>query len=132
MKRVTYLLKDEVSTVRARWVLPESEHPTLEPWMIHSVRTRGWRLEAWEDERESGVQIHGWADWQSVADNLASVLKVLLSDNGFESEEEAEALLEQARGFLDDYEVAQLEVVMAAADAEPQTGDPDQPDDAEA
>jgi hypothetical protein len=134
MKRVTYLLKDEMGSVQARWTLPEKDTPALEPWMIHNHQVRGWRLEAWE-AADSGVQIHGWADWHGVADGLAEALRVFLDeDAGFETEEQAEEFHERSKAALDNYYVAQMEVNVATADAEPQR-DPDAPEgepDAEA
>lgn len=127
MKRVTYLLKDENSNVRARMTLPEEESVSLEPWMVHNINQRGWRLEAWET-LDSGVQIHGWADWQGVADNLATVMRVMLAEEEF-SEEEAEQVLEQAQQALDDYHVAQMEVSVAQVDAEPEPETPEEKTD---
>ena len=122
MKRVVYLLKDEVGEVKARWALPEEAHPTLDPWMIHGVRTKGWRMEGWERSEDSGVQIHGWADWQGVSDNLAAVVRAFLADIDPDDpvEEEHRDFLDAARAALDDYAVAEMEVNVAAADADPQ------------
>ncbi len=126
MKRVTYLLKDENSNVRARMTLPEEESVSLEPWMVHNINQRGWRLEAWET-LDSGVQIHGWADWQGVADNLATVVRTFLSEgeDAPETEESFEAFLQQAQAALDDYHVAQMEVSVADVDSESCTEDGD-------
>lgn len=125
MKRVTYLLKDAYGTVHARMTLPEEENVSLEPWMVHHINHRGWRLEAWEAV-DLGVQIHGWADWHGVAETMATVLRSLL-DHGEEwTEDEEAALMEQARSALDDFHVAEMEVSVAEPDAEVQReGDDD-------
>lgn len=126
MKKVTYLLKDIYGSVQARMTLPEGESVTLEPWMVHHINQRGWRLEAWE-MADSGVQIHGWADWKGVADTMATALRALLADDSEEVGPEWEALLAQAQSALDDYHVAEMEVSVAQPDAEVQreTGDDD-------
>lgn len=128
MKRVTYLLKDDIGDVRARMTLAEDATVALEPWMIYNINQRGWRLEAW-DREDSGVQIHGWADWEGVADNLATVVKVLLDDERQLSEEESEQVLAQAQAALDDYHVAQMEVSVANVDAKPQPAEPEEGND---
>lgn len=121
MKRVTYLLRDTEGRVQARMTLAENEVVSLEPWMIHNVHQRGWSLEAYE-RTDSGVQIHGWANWESVADSLASVIAIWLAD-GEMDEEGAEQLAATAQKALDDYHVAQMEVRVAEADAQPKKED---------
>ena len=119
MKRITYLLKDSLGTVQARMTAPEPEGVVLEPWMIHNINQRGWRVEAWETT-ESGVQIHGWADWRNVAHTLAATVEDLLRYDEM-SDAEGEAFLEEAQAALDIYRVAEMEVSVAQVDAAPHT-----------
>lgn len=128
MKRTTYLVKDMSGDVMARIVAPEGEGVSLDPWMIEGINSQGWRVEAWET-KESGVQIHGWADWQAVADSMAEVLTAILDDAVQLTEEESEALLGKAQQALDDYHVAQMEVSVAQPDAVPED-DEEEGDDA--
>jgi len=122
MKRVTYLLKDEYGTVRARMTMPEDAPVSLEPWMVHNVHLRGWRLEGWGRD-DSGVQVHGWANWEGVADNLATVVRVLLDFDNLDDDEAVERLLEEAQAALDDYHVAQMEVSVARPDLPEEASD---------
>lgn len=115
MKRTLYLLKDMTGTVQATLVAPEGEDVTLDPWMIHSIQHRGWRLESWETT-VAGVSVHGWVDWKTVADSLASVLSAIVEDGREPDEEADEQLLAQAQSALDDYHVAQMEVSVAEVD----------------
>lgn len=117
MKRTRYLIKDGAGDVRANVVLPEEEPLRLEPWMLHNVQTRGWSVEA-KQESQSGVEMHGYADWRSVADNLATVLRVLLDDQHDLPPAEAEQMLEAAQVALDDYATAVMEVGLVEPDPE--------------
>lgn len=126
MKRITYLLRDVTGVARARVIAGENETVTLEPWMIQNVTTRGWVVERWV-ENESGIEVHGWADWQQVSDRLAAALRTLLNDEPLD-EDHAEQYLDMARAALEQYEIAQMEVAVALPDASketPEEGDSD-------
>lgn len=124
MKRTTHLLRDATGEVRAVVRGPEGQDPQVEPWMLHGIRSAGWKMESW-DTHEVGVEVHGFADWMAVADNLAACLRMLLSDDVAPTPAEMDVLFEQAQGALDDYDVAHMEVVMAGPDGE----EPDEEDD---
>lgn len=126
MKRITYLLRDERGIVRARMVIPEGDGVVPEPWMVHNINSRGWLLEAWEI-KDSGIQMHGWADWKGVADDMATALRAVLSyaEEAVETDEEGQALLEQVRMALDNYHVAEMEVSVAEPSAEIQREEDD-------
>lgn len=112
MKRTTYLLKDLSGRVQARILEAEDHTVSLQPWMLHCVNQRGWSIESWETH-DSGVETHGWADWQAVAARLAQVVEQVVSDERTEwSDEDGEALLEQAQAALDGYHLAEMEVGM--------------------
>lgn len=112
MKRTDYLLKALDGTVMARLVGQEDESISLEPWMIEGINHQGWRLESW-NTRDSGIATHGWADWRTVANSLASVISLVLEDGREVNEEADEQLLAQAQSALDDYHVAQMEESVA-------------------
>lgn len=114
MSRSLILVKDMMGTVQARMVIGKDETPVLEPWMVHNVRHLGWSVEKWET-REAGVQIHGLADWQGVAEKMAGVLRQIISED-VGDEESAEQMMEDARAALDAFTLAELEVAVAEPD----------------
>lgn len=117
MKRIIYVLVDDGGRVQARMTIPEGESVPLEPWMAHGVNRMGWRLTAVASD-ESGVVAHGWADWRAVADNMATVLGIMLSEDfDFSDEAMLEDVLTHARNVVDDYHVAEMEVGIAEVDA---------------
>lgn len=124
MKRIVYLLRDPSGRVMARMVLPEQEPVPLEPWMVHNINRCGWQLVTGPAE-ESGVEVHGWADWRTVAQNMAGVLELLLDDFDFTDEALLSDTLTHARSVLDDYRVAEMEVSVAEDIAEVEEGDGD-------
>lgn len=114
--------------VKARWTQPASEPAQLDPWMTEGINRLGWRLSVEQANEDSGHERHGHADWNEVADQLAAVVRPILDDQVELSEEEYQALLEQAQSALDTYDVAVMEVLAASEDGEepqPQEEDTD-------
>lgn len=123
MKRMQCVLLDEIGRAQARMTIPESGSVELEPWMIFNITHRGWRLVTSEAD-DSGIEIHGWADWQSIADDLAVSLEAILRMNRPKRMKEADKqILEHARQALDDYRVAQMEVSIVTSTGEREDDD---------
>lgn len=123
MRYTTHLLVDRDGSVYARMTTPEGEDPDLEPWMLYKVRNEGWKVRT-QDPYDPGIATHGYADWRGVADNLATAVRVLISDESDHTDESAAAALEAAQAALDDYDVAVMEV--SVAEHEHDEDDPDE------
>ena len=119
VKQIAYVLIGADGAVRANIYTAETSGVSLEPWMLHGL-TRGWRLERVQTSAPD-ITVHGWVDWKSIADSLASALSALISPET-DTEGQVEVALEQAASAIDAYTLGLMEVSVAQPD-------PEEPDD---
>ena len=106
--RDIHVLTDPHGTIKARFYSLPDHEPEVPPWVTEHIHSKGWMMRKIEERQELPV-MHGQVDWQQIADGLAGVVRVLLSDEEEWSEENDE-IIEQAQQALDDYNLAHMEV----------------------
>lgn len=124
MKRDLYVVRDAIGHRVAEILTPEGETPEIETWMAENVRNRGWSIEKIiRPQSEHQIDVHGYADWRSIAGELAEAIRPILS--GGDSEQDDEEILSGAQAALDAYDVALMEVSMDSVVVEKEEGSDD-------
>lgn len=106
--RDIHVLTDPYGMVKAHFYSHPDHEPEVPPWVTEHIQHKGWVLRRIEEKQELPV-MHGQVNWQQIADGLAGVVRVLLSDEEEWSEENDE-IIEQAQQALDDYNLAHMEI----------------------